>query len=243
MDFATDIKGTEQKESFLFEEDLALMDPEAVRLIELEDERQLRKIILIASESLAPLAVRQALDTTYTNLYAEGYPSTRMVRSKERPLMTFDHHLSFFRRYYDRRYYKGCDYINFVESLCKQRAAALFATDRFSGPGPKVKPEEIFANVQALLALFVFLGYAEIWAWLETRDSSRLIWASIFMGAACSSKLNALIMGLAPCTALLAVDAIRMRSPKHLAVTPLFPLTAAAWLLPWWIANWIRRCF
>ncbi|MHC4943267.1 MAG: glycine cleavage system aminomethyltransferase GcvT [Planctomycetota bacterium] len=150
MNVATEKKVKEQMESYLFEDDLALVDPEIKRLMDLEDERQLRKIILIASESVAPRAVRQALDSSFTNLYAEGYPSTRMIRSKERPLLNFDHHLSFFRRYYDRRYYKGCDYINFVESLCHQRARELFATDRYSGPGPKVKAEEIFVNAQAL---------------------------------------------------------------------------------------------
>lgn len=135
---------------FLFEEELTFADPDLDHLIEIEDERQIRKIILIASESVCPRAVREALGTSFSNLYAEGYPSTRMAQSIERPLLSFDHHLSFFRRYYDRRYYKGCDYINFVEALCKQRAAALFATDRFDGPGPKVPASDIFVNTQPL---------------------------------------------------------------------------------------------
>ena len=135
-----------QIKDYFFKSDLALSDPEVSRLIDLEDERQLRKIILIASESICPIAVRQALATSFSNLYGEGYPSTRMSRSVEKPLMELDHHLSFFRRYSDRRYYKGCDYINAVESLCQQRAAALFATDRFDGIGPKVPASDIFAN-------------------------------------------------------------------------------------------------
>ncbi len=149
MDTA-DRAGPEQENTYLFEQSLSHVDPEISQLIELEDERQLRKIILVASESIAPMAVRQALGTSFSNIYAEGYSSTRMIRSLEKPISDFDHHLSFFRRYYDRRYYKGCDYVNFVEALCQQRAAALFATDRFNGSGPKVKAEEIFVNVQAL---------------------------------------------------------------------------------------------
>jgi glycine cleavage system T protein len=135
---------------FLFNDDLALIDSEISNLIDLEDERQVRKIILIASESACPLAIRQALSTSFSNLYAEGYPSTRMSRSVEKPLSATDHHLSFFRRYYDRRYYKGCDTINIVESLCQQRAAELFATDRFDGPGPKITADQIYVNVQPL---------------------------------------------------------------------------------------------
>jgi len=136
--------------NYLFDNELTALDPEISRLIDLEDERQLRKIILIASESVCPSAVRQALGTSFSNLYAEGYPATRMARSEERPLFALEHHLSYFRRYYDQRYYKGCDYINFVESLCKQRAAQLFATDRHDRPGPKIPASAIFANVQPL---------------------------------------------------------------------------------------------
>ena len=67
----------------LFHEDLALADPEVARLIDLEDERQVRKIILIASESVCPLAVRQALSSSFSNLYAEGYPASRMWKAVE----------------------------------------------------------------------------------------------------------------------------------------------------------------
>ncbi|MFH1549271.1 MAG: hypothetical protein ABIH04_01795 [Planctomycetota bacterium] len=46
---------------FLFRDDLGAIDPEIQRLIDLEEERQVRKIIMIASESTGPLAVRKAL--------------------------------------------------------------------------------------------------------------------------------------------------------------------------------------
>jgi len=140
----------DNKRRYLFDNNLETTDPEIMQLMDMEDERQVRKIILIASESVSPRPVRQALSSSFTNLYAEGYPSTRMIQSKERPIENLEHHLSFFRRYYDRRYYKGCDYINVIEAICQQRAAQLFATDRFDGPGPKVSADEIYANVQSL---------------------------------------------------------------------------------------------
>lgn len=143
------LTGKEIKE-YMFFDDLEMADPLISRLIQLEDERQLRKIILIASESVCPEAVRQALATSFSNLYAEGYPSTRMARSEERPITAIDHHLSFFRRYYDQRYYKGCDYINFVEALCKQRAAQMFAPDRFESNDTQLSASDLFVNVQPL---------------------------------------------------------------------------------------------
>jgi len=76
-------KSKVKKEGALLDQSLAQIDPEVQRLIELEDERQIRKIILIASESMSPKAVREALQSSFTHLYAEGYPSTRMIRSKE----------------------------------------------------------------------------------------------------------------------------------------------------------------
>ena len=51
--------------------------------------------------------------------------------------------MAHYRRYSDRRYYKGVEYVNVLESLARRRAAEAFATDT-------VPPEEIWANVQPL---------------------------------------------------------------------------------------------
>ena len=59
---------------FLFRGDLAELDPDVYKLTQLEAERQYRKLILIASESTAPMAVREALSSAFQNIYAEGYP-------------------------------------------------------------------------------------------------------------------------------------------------------------------------
>src|SRR5512143_3273725 len=103
--------------------DLGNLDPDMSVLIALEEERQAEKLILIPSESLSPRAVRQALGSVFTNIYAEGYPSLRMTKDEERMLLEFDQQLAYHRRYADRRYYKGTEYVNFVESLAQRRVA------------------------------------------------------------------------------------------------------------------------
>ena len=63
---------------FLFRGKLAELDPDVFELIQLEQERQARKLILIPSESTAPLATREALSSAFQNIYAEGYPDEEM---------------------------------------------------------------------------------------------------------------------------------------------------------------------
>jgi len=126
-----------------FGAELSAIDPDINEIIELEEERQARRIILIPSESMAPAPVRAALGSVFNNIYAEGYPPTRMVKDDEDMLMQLDHELINYRRYADRRFYKGADYVNFIECLAQRRAAHLMATD-------KVPAEHLFVNVQAL---------------------------------------------------------------------------------------------
>src|SRR5687768_977824 len=126
-----------------FQQTLEVADPRIAGLIAAETERQHQKLVFIASESLCPKAVREAVGSPFSNLYAEGYPSTRTA-VHERDLLDWDaRHLSFYRRYGDRRYYKGCDYVNLVESEAIRRICDLFATER-------VPSHSIYANVQSL---------------------------------------------------------------------------------------------
>ncbi len=134
----------------LFQHGLQDVDPDIVRLMRLEDERQVRKVNLIASESLAPMAVREATDSPFANVYAEGLPSTRMTRLESDRLDEFEHHLAYYRRFGDRRYYKGCEYANFVEALAQRRAAELFATDGDPNAAVRVAADDIRVNVQPL---------------------------------------------------------------------------------------------
>ena len=69
-------------------------------LIELEHQRQIRGIELIASENFTSEAVMEAAGSVLTNKYAEGYPS--------------------------KRYYGGCEVVDQVENLAIERAKALF---------------------------------------------------------------------------------------------------------------------
>ena len=135
---------------YLFRTDARAADPTVWRLAELEEERQLRKLILIASESICPDPVREVLGTSFNNLYTEGYPSWRMTEAENRDWADFTTHLAYFRRYSDLRYYRGCDYANFAESIAQKRIAALFATDGDDAPLARVTADEIFANVQPL---------------------------------------------------------------------------------------------
>jgi glycine cleavage system T protein len=130
-------------EDFLFKETTAEVDPDITRLIELEEERQARKIIMIASESICPAPVRWALSSVFNNIYAEGYPSPRMTEFERDLIMDFAHMATHHRRYSDRRYYKGTEYCDYVEALAQRRVCELFATD-------KIPANMIYANVQSL---------------------------------------------------------------------------------------------
>jgi glycine hydroxymethyltransferase len=78
-------------------------DPETAEAIASELSRQQRKIELIASENFVSRAVLEALGTVLTNKYAEGYPG--------------------------KRYYGGCEYVDIVEGLARERAKKLFGAE------------------------------------------------------------------------------------------------------------------
>lgn len=75
-------------------------DPELAKAMELETGRQNDHIELIASENFVSKAVMAAMGSTLTNKYAEGYPG--------------------------KRYYGGCQYVDMVEELARERAKKLF---------------------------------------------------------------------------------------------------------------------
>src|SRR5512136_2290699 len=127
---------------YLFRGSLADLDPDVFGLTELEAERQARKLILIPSESQAPLAVREALASAFQNIYAEGYPDEDTRRMSEAEIMDYTTRLAYFRRYSDPRYYKGVEYADTVEALARRRCAEAFSANG-------VPAESIFVNVQA----------------------------------------------------------------------------------------------
>ncbi len=76
-------------------------DPEVGRAMEQELARQRRNLELIASENIVSPAVMAAMGTVLTNKYAEGYPS--------------------------KRYYGGCECVDVVENIARDRAKQLFS--------------------------------------------------------------------------------------------------------------------
>jgi glycine hydroxymethyltransferase len=128
---------------YLIRGSLAAIDPAMAELLDIESERQYRKLILIPSESCAPRAVLEALGSRLQNLYAEGYPDEDSRRMTEDEILDYPARLGHFRRYADPRYYKGVEYCDTVEALARRRCAEAFAT-------PALSADDLFINVQAL---------------------------------------------------------------------------------------------
>lgn len=128
---------------FIFDGSITELDPELSHLLELEDRRQDATIILVASESAAPDAVRQAMSSSFGNIYAEGYPREDSRRQTEAEILDTELELARYRRNSDPRYYKGVEYADVLEALTRRRAAELFATNG-------VKAEDLYVNVQPL---------------------------------------------------------------------------------------------
>ncbi len=86
-----------------FFDELSDFDKEVFDACSLELGRQRGNIELIASENIVSKAVLLAAGTVLTNKYAEGYPG--------------------------KRYYGGCQYVDIVEDLARERAKALFGAE------------------------------------------------------------------------------------------------------------------
>ncbi len=84
-------------------EDIQAVDREVADAITAEFERQSSHIELIASENWVSPAVMSAMGSVMTNKYAEGYPG--------------------------KRYYGGCECVDVVEELARERAKKLFGCD------------------------------------------------------------------------------------------------------------------
>ncbi|MBQ9983666.1 MAG: serine hydroxymethyltransferase [Lachnospiraceae bacterium] len=79
------------------------LDPEVAKAMTDEINRQNDNIELIASENIVSKAVMAAMGSPLTNKYAEGYPG--------------------------KRYYGGCEYVDVVEDLARERAKELFGCE------------------------------------------------------------------------------------------------------------------
>jgi glycine hydroxymethyltransferase len=131
------------KKDFLFRGELAELDPDVAELIRHETARQDRYLILIPSESTVPEAVREALSSAFHNIYAEGYPLDETRTMTQQDILDYNSRLPEYRRFADKRYYKGTEYADIVEALARRRVAECFATADYG-------PEKLFVNVQPL---------------------------------------------------------------------------------------------
>ena len=82
---------------------ISSVDPEVGAAVEAEFRRQNRNIELIASENVVSESVLAAAGTVLTNKYAEGYPA--------------------------KRYYGGCEEVDVVENIARERAKKLFGAE------------------------------------------------------------------------------------------------------------------
>jgi glycine hydroxymethyltransferase len=105
-------------------EDIRRTDPQIADLIQAEFERQNSHIELIASENWTSKAVMSAMGSILTNKYAEGYPR--------------------------HRYYGGCEYVDEIEDLARNRAMELFGCT-YANVQPHSGAQANFAVFYALL--------------------------------------------------------------------------------------------
>ena len=84
-------------------EEIKKVDPEVAAAMTDEWNRQNDNLELIASENIASKAVMSAMGSHLTNKYAEGYPG--------------------------KRYYGGCQYVDVIEDLARERAKELFGAE------------------------------------------------------------------------------------------------------------------
>ncbi|TYA11936.1 serine hydroxymethyltransferase [Paenibacillus faecis] len=82
---------------------LKKQDPAVLEAMNLELKRQRNNIELIASENIVSEAVMEAMGSVLTNKYAEGYPG--------------------------KRYYGGCERVDIVENIARDRAKELFGAE------------------------------------------------------------------------------------------------------------------
>jgi glycine hydroxymethyltransferase len=105
---------------------LTAADPEVGAAVRKEFDRQNRNIELIASENVVSSAVLTAAGSVLTNKYAEGYPG--------------------------KRYYGGCEYVDIVEDIARDRAKELFGAN-FANVQPHSGAQANYAVYQGLCSL------------------------------------------------------------------------------------------
>jgi glycine hydroxymethyltransferase len=139
--------------------------------------------------------------------------------------------LAYYRRYADRRFYKGVDYVHFVECLAQRRCAQAFAHG-------SIRPEHIFVNVQPLSGAAANL--AVYWALMEPGDT--LMGLDLFQGGHLThgsefnisgQRYRVVSYGVDPATERLDYDAIRDLARKHRPKVIVAGYTSYPWTPNW----------
>jgi glycine cleavage system T protein len=211
--------------------DLGLVDPDIDAIIGFEEERQTRKLIMIPSESMAPLAVRQALGSVFNNVYAEGYPPLRMTRDDEETILDFDHQLAYYRRYADRRFYKGVDYVHFVETLAQRRAAMLFATERVSDKDISVNVQPLSGAAANLAAYDAIVEAGDTVMGMDLYQGGHLTHGSAFNFS--GKRYHVVSYGVSKTTGKLDYDQIRDLARQHRPKMIIAGFTSYTWAPDW----------
>jgi len=207
------------------------VDPQTAALIAAEEHRQREKIILIPSESLTPKPVREALGSVFTSLYAEGYPRKAMMSADPEELAELDVQLASYRRYADRRFYKGTELADVVEALAGRRAAECFATAEYPA-------SRIFANVQPLsgaaanLAVYdAFVAPGETVMGMALTEGGHLTHGSEFNVT--GKRYNIVSYAVDPHTGKLDYEAMRELAEKHRPKMIIGGFTSYPWQPDW----------
>lgn len=159
---------------------LSQQDPQVFQAIQDELKRQQTKIELIASENFVSEAVMEAQGSVLTNKYAEGYPG--------------------------RRYYGGCEHVDVVEELARERAKQLFGAEHAN-----VQPH---SGAQANMAVyFTVLQHGDTVLGMNLSHGGHLTHGSPvnFSGV----QYNFVEYGVDPETHRINYDDVREKALKH----------------------------
>ena len=155
-------------------------DPQVAEAMELELKRQRDHLELIASENFVSEAVMAAMGSHLTNKYAEGYPG--------------------------KRYYGGCECVDIVENLARERACRLFGAEHAN-----VQPH---SGAQANLAVyFALLNYGDTVLGMNLSHGGHLTHGSpVNMSG---KYYNFVAYGVAPETEMIDYDEVRRLALAH----------------------------
>ena len=159
---------------------LADVDPDIAVLLDKELDRQRDTLEMIASENFAPRSVLQLQGSVLTNKYAEGLPG--------------------------RRYYGGCEHVDAIENIARDRAKALFDAE-FANVQPHSGAQANAAVLAALMAPGERLLGLDLANGGHLTHGMKLNFSGRVYESAC--------YGVDPATGLIDMDAVRAMAVNY----------------------------